>query len=137
MQWSDIQFRPSARTLRQFAGLWLAFFGGLAAWQYFLRHQQGPAEMIALFAMAVGLPGLAWPGLIRPIYVGWMVLAFPIGWTVSQLLLALLYYGLFTPIGLFFRLIGRDPLHLHPPATATYWSPKATPADPRRYFKQF
>ena len=23
MQWSDIQFRPPERTLRQFAGLWL------------------------------------------------------------------------------------------------------------------
>ena len=40
-----------------------------------------------------------------------MVLAFPIGWTVSQVILLLMFYGLFTPIGLVFRLIGRDPLH--------------------------
>ena len=33
MQWSDIQFHPPLKTLRQFAGLWLVFFGGLAAWQ--------------------------------------------------------------------------------------------------------
>ena len=137
MQWSDIPFRPPSRTLRQFAGLWLAFFGGLAVWQFFFRHERRPAEIIALFALGVGLPGLFWPRLVRPIYVGWMVLTFPIGWTVSQLMLAILFYGLFTPIGLFFRLIGRDPLHLRPPSTATYWSPKATPADPRRYFKQF
>ena len=39
-----------------------------------------------------------------------MVLAFPIGWTVSQVILLLMFYGLFTPIGLVFRLIGRDPL---------------------------
>jgi hypothetical protein len=137
MQWSDIQFRPSARTLRQFAGLWLAFFGGLAAWQIFFRHEERLAEIFALLALAVGLPGLAWPRLIRPVYVGWMVLAFPIGWTVSQVMLALLYYGLFTPIGLLFRLVGRDPLHLRRPATATYWSAKAIPEDPRCYFKQF
>ena len=33
MQWSDIQFHPPLKTLRQFAGLCLVFFGGLAAWQ--------------------------------------------------------------------------------------------------------
>ena len=33
MQWSDIQFHPPIKTLRQFAGLWLVFFGGLAIWQ--------------------------------------------------------------------------------------------------------
>ena len=33
MQWSDIPFDPSRKTLRQFAGLWLVFFGGMALWQ--------------------------------------------------------------------------------------------------------
>ena len=53
---------------------------------------------------------------MRLIYVGWMVLAFPIGWTVSQVMLALMFFGLFTPIGLVFRLIGRDPLQRTRPA---------------------
>jgi hypothetical protein len=67
-----------------------------------------------------------------------MVLAFPIGWTISQLIVALLYYGLFTPIGIVFRLIGRDPLHrTHRPGIPTYWSPKMTATDPKRYFQQF
>ena len=62
---------------------------------------------------------------MRPIYVGWMVLAFPIGWTVSQAMLALMFYGLFTPIGLLFRLIGRDPLQLsRRSGLETYWTPK-------------
>ena len=34
MQWSDIQFSPPRKTLRQFAGLWMAFFGGFALWQW-------------------------------------------------------------------------------------------------------
>ena len=45
------------------------------------------------------------------IYVGWMILAFPIGWTISQVILVVMFFGLFTPIGLIFRLLGRDPLH--------------------------
>ena len=65
-------------------------------------------------------------------------LAFPIGWTVSLIMLAILYYGLFTPIGLVFRLIGRDALQRsRRPGLETYWTPKPTTTDPRRYFKQF
>jgi hypothetical protein len=138
MQWSDIQFSPSAKTLRQFAGLWLACFGGLALWEGFIRGHATTAAVFFTLALAVGPLGLVWPSVVRPIYVAWMVLAFPIGWAVSQLTLALLFYGLFTPIGLVFRLIGRDPLHLaRPQGVETYWSRKVTPADPRRYFQQF
>jgi hypothetical protein len=138
MQWSDIQFRPPIKTLRQFAGLWLACFGGLAVWEGVVREHTNLAVTLAVLALTIGPVGTIWPRVMRPIYVAWMVLAFPIGWTVSQVILALMFYGLFTPIGLIFRIIGRDPLHrARRPGLESYWSPKATPADPRRYFKQF
>jgi hypothetical protein len=138
MQWSDIQFRPPGKTLRQFAGLWLACFGGLAAWEGLARGHTTLAAVLAGLALTVGSLGLIRPRLVRPIYVAWMVLAFPIGWTISQLILVLMFYGLFTPISLVFRLIGRDPLHrARQPGLETYWTPKPTPADPRSYFKQF
>jgi len=138
MQWSDIQFHPPIKTLRQFAGLWLAFFGGLAVWQGTVSGRGTLATAFAALALTAGPLGLLWPRLMRPIYVGWMVLAFPIGWTVSQAMLVLIFYGLFTPIGLFFRLIGRDPLHrARRPGQETYWSPKPSATDLRRYFKQF
>jgi hypothetical protein len=138
MQWSDIQFRPPGKMLRQFAGLWLVCFGGLAAWEGFARGHSTLAAGLAGLALVVGTLGLIWPQFVRPIYVAWMVLAFPIGWTVSQLILALMFYGLFTPIGLVFRLIGRDPLHrARRRGLETYWTPKPTPADLRRYFQQF
>lgn len=138
MQWSDIQFRPSTTTLRQFSGLWLGCFGGLALWEGFVRGHTTAATVLGLLALGVGVAGLIEPRVARPVYVAWMVLAFPIGWTVSQVILAILFYGLFTPIGLVFRIIGRDALHRsRQPGLETYWAPKATPADPRRYFKQF
>jgi Saxitoxin biosynthesis operon protein SxtJ len=138
MQWSDIQFRPPIKTLRQFAGLWLACFGGLAVWEGIVREHTNLAVTLTVLALTIGPVGIIWPRVMRPIYVAWMVLAFPIGWTVSQVILALMFYGLFTPIGLIFRIIGRDPLHrARRPGLESYWSPKATPADPRRYFKQF
>jgi Saxitoxin biosynthesis operon protein SxtJ len=138
MRWSDIQFDPPRTTLRQFAGLWLAFFGGMALWQALVRGHATAGLCLAALALAIGLPGLARPEWLRPIYVGWMVLAFPIGWTISQLMLGLMFFGLFTPIGLVFRLIGRDPLQrARRDGVESYWTPKPAPADLRRYFKQF
>ncbi len=138
MTWSDLPLRPSDRALRQFAGLCLAVFGGMAAWQYFVRHNPVAAAILAGLALAVGPLGLARPRAVRPVFVAWMVVAFPIGWAVSTALLAALFYGVFTPLGLLFRLAGRDPLRLRPqPAAATYWTPKPAAADVRRYFQQF
>ncbi len=84
MRWSDIQFDPPRKTLRQFAGLWLVFFGGMALWQALVRGRNWTGAVLAVLALTIGPLGLARPEWMRWIYVGWMVLAFPIGWTVSQ-----------------------------------------------------
>jgi hypothetical protein len=138
MRWSDIEFDPSRSTLRQFAGIWLVFFSGLALWQGLVRGHGGLAVVLAVLALTIGPLGLIRPGWLRPIYVGWMVLVFPIGWTVSQVMLAVIFFGLFTPIGLVFGLLGRDPLHrARRPELNSYWTPKPAPADLKSYFKQF
>ena len=138
MQWSDIPFRPDRRTLRQFAGIWLVFFLGMALFQAVVRGRTNLGLSIGALAMVVGLAGLTRPEWVRLIYVGWMVLAFPIGWTVSQVILLIMYYGVFTPIGLIFRLIGRDAMQRARRADLeSYWTPKPAPADVRSYFKQF
>jgi hypothetical protein len=138
MRWSDIQFRPPEKMLRQFAGLWLVFFGALASWQWLWRDRPTAALIIGTLAVTIGPIGLIWPRLIRPIYVAWMVVAFPIGWIVSNEVLALIFYGLFTPVALFFRLRGRDPLMRRArPVGETYYLPKSTPADMRQYLRQY
>src|SRR5271157_3715771 len=53
MQWSDIQFHPPSKTLRQFAWMWLACFGGLAAWEGIVREHTN---------LAANLRGLDGPG---------------------------------------------------------------------------
>lgn len=138
MTWSEISFAPRARTLRQFAGLWLLFFAGLAVARG-LRAGLTPAVLgLAALALAVGPLGLWRPALVRPVYVAATVLTFPLGWLTSRLLLAALYYGVFTPLGLVLRLTGRDALRLRPcPQQASYWAEKPAPQDVSRYFRQF
>jgi len=138
MQWSDISFSPPTRTLRQFAGLWLCFLGLAAVVQGVFRHNLALMAVFATLAVVIGLSGLLVPSTIRPIYVGSMILAFPIGWTVNKIILACMFYGIFTPMSVLFRVIGRDSLsRRRRPAEETYWSAKSQPTDPSRYFHPF
>jgi Saxitoxin biosynthesis operon protein SxtJ len=138
MNWSDLPRDPSPRLLRQFAALCLVFFGGAAVWQGAVRGRVELAAVLAALAVTIGPLGLVKPRAVRPIFVGWVVLVFPLNWLVSHLFLGLIYYGLFTPTGLLFRLMGRDVLlRQRPSDRPTYWSPKPQPDDVRRYFSQF
>jgi hypothetical protein len=138
MTWSDLSFSPPARTLRQFAGLWLLFFAGLAAARGWRDGVTPLALGLAALALTVGPLGLWRPALVRPVYVAATVLTFPLGWATSRLLLAALYYGVFTPLGLLLRLLGRDALRLRAcPQQASYWAEKPAPQDVSRYFRQF
>jgi hypothetical protein len=67
-----------------------------------------------------------------------MCAAFPIGWTVSHLLLAAVFYLLIAPLGLLLRTFGRDKLKLREDRSpATYWTPRPPSKPLSRYFRQF
>ena len=135
MRWSALDCTPSPRKLRHFAGLCLLFFGGLACWQGLGRGNAGAAVLLAALAATLGPAGLAWPRAVRPVYVGWTAATFPVGWVLSQLASAVVYYALVTPLALGLRLAGRDLLYLR--RRPTYWLPRPTPADPRSYGRPF
>ena len=127
----------SDRALRQFAGLTILFLGGLACLEGFGRERWTLALLLAGLAVTVGSLGLARPQAIRPLFVGLMIVTFPIGWLVSKLLLGFLFYGVFTPVGLIFKLIGRDPLARRRQAgKATYWAPRPMATGAESYFRQ-
>jgi Kef-type K+ transport system membrane component KefB len=41
----------------------------------------------------------------------WMQFGLVMNWINTRLILGILFYGLFLPIGLLFKLIGKDPMH--------------------------
>lgn len=133
----DIPWHPSARTLRQFSGLWLTATG-LLAWRFGVTPSTLIQFAIAAVAVGIGVSGLLWPWTVRPLFVALMVLTAPIGWAVSHVLLGIVFFGLFTPIGLVFRILGRDALQRSFEADAeTYWQPKLMPTDSARYLRTF
>lgn len=137
MQWSEVTRRPSTRTLRQFAALFLIVFtvtAGLRVW----RGDTGASTIaIAATGVAVGLLGLVRPEAIRYVYTGWMIAAFPIGWTVSRVIVTLLFYVVFTPFAFVFRLFGRDAMRLRRHTLTTYWIETKGAEPPESYYGQF
>jgi len=134
----EINWKPSSKELRQFAGLWLGFFAALGGYFYYHDPASSVARVVLAAALLVGVPGLVVPAMMRPIYVTWMIAAFPIGWTVSHLLLGTIFYLVITPIGLLLRLLGHDPMNRRFDREATtYWNEHVTGKDPSRYFRQF
>ena len=126
----------SNRLLRQFAALWLVIFGALATLQ-FVEGAMRRSAALAVVAVAVGLPGLVKPPMIGIVFRLAMTMAMPIGWVVSRVLLALAYFAVFAPLGLVFRLIGRDALaRRRRPEGPTYWTIRDQPTDPERYLRQ-
>ena len=89
-------------------------------------------------ALLSGLFSVVAPAANRFLYVGLMVVAFPIGFVLSYVFMGLIFFVILTPIGLFFRLIGRDPLRRRFDRKAvTYYVPHRETAGVERYFRQY
>jgi hypothetical protein len=127
---------PTNRQLRQFAVVALFGFGlmGLITrWQF---HLPTAAYVLWTLGALTFLAGLPAPTLILPVYAALCAVAFPIGWLVSNILLRVIFYGLFTPVGLVMRMLGRDPLQLKRPNVASYWLPFRQARSPLSYYRQ-
>ena len=109
--------------------------GALAYWQF-----EAPAAARIIWGAGAALAAV-YAG-VRPlrrwIYLGWLYAAFPVGWTVSHVLLAATYYLVLTPIGLLARWLREDPLERKLDRdAATYWTERRRMREVRRYFRQF
>jgi len=132
-----IEYNPSRRQLAVFGVVWLVVFGVLGG---VACYQGGWPWATVLWAAAVAVPGIGWvfPALLRVVYVGMACLTFPVGVVVSFVVLAAIYYLVFTPVGLLLRLFGYDPMHHRRDAgAASYWVTREPAEDVRRYFQQF
>ena len=137
---ADLNLRPDSRVLRQFAGAWLVFLGGMGAWKVFTQGPTPSHWALLIVGVAIGTLGLIAPRAIRWIYAGAMILAFPIGFVVSRVLLGVVYYGLITPMGFAMRMSGRDRLRIKRAVDdggGTFWTPRVPSNVPASYLRQF
>lgn len=134
----DTPARADDRQLRQFAWALVVFVSIVLALRWWRGHAIGPASIVlALAGWSLGLLGAVAPRRIEWLFVGATTLTRPIGRVVSECMLAVMYFGVITPVALLSRLVGRDPLQRRiDRRAATYWTPRKPAADPSRYFRE-
>ena len=143
----EINFNPSRKTLRQFGVIAFVGFGILAALAYYekLVFSFGLGEaripVVATFA-AIGaialLFSLVAPAANRFLYVGLTLLAFPIGFVLSYVIMGTLFFLIIAPIAILFRLLGKDFMHRgYDPSAPSYWVPARPARDKDSYFHQY
>ena len=135
----QINRNPTSRQLNQFGWIWMAFvsFFGAVAWIKF----DNPTLAKGLWIAAVAVPAIGWtvPALMRLVFLGMSFVAWPIGFVVSHVVLAAVYYLVVTPIGLVMRLIGYDSMtKKFDREAATYWVARPLgQVDAQRRFRQY
>ena len=135
----EVDWHPGPKQLRTFGLSALVASTILAVVLVFL-WAAAVVWAIAVLVAGVGilLCSLISPRAARTLYLVLTVATLPIGFAVSFVLLATFYFLLLTPLGLFFRLIRRDPLgRRFDRSCSSYWIPRRPPADMDRYFHQF
>jgi len=135
----DIKWHPDRKELRNFAIVALVASVVISALLYFLKGLEIQwCAIICAGGLIVFLSSFASIKITRIIYLSLILVTFPIGYVVSFILLAAFYFLLLTPVGLAFRLFGRDPLgRKFDPDADSYWVAHRPPESLDRYFHQF
>lgn len=95
------------KELRQFGLLVGTVFTVIGLWPLVFR-----GEPVRLWAIGIGalliVCGGVLPSVLAPIHKGWMWVGHIMGWINTRILLSIVFYALVTPMGLLFRLMGKD-----------------------------
>lgn len=134
----ELPTEPGPIERKLFGGLVLLFcglVGGFLLWKF---DWHAVAWVLWSIGLLVTLVYYGVPPLQNRIYRGWLLAFYPIGFVISHVVLAAIWYLLFTPLALLRRLFAGDPLARGPEAEAeTYWIDREGPVESSRYFKQY
>jgi len=139
----EFNSNPTDRQLKQFgiaSLVCLPFIG----WLLMGKPRSVDSVNLPLLCVLV-LVGVQWavlafikPQALRLVFLGASLVTLPIGLVVGEAVLLVIFFGLFAPLGLLFRVIGRDALQRKlDRGTKTYWQPKRQPESLARYYRQF
>lgn len=98
-------------------------------------------ETLGLWLIGIGLVigaiGLTGTRLALPFYWAWLGIAFVMGNIMSRVIIAGIYFLIFTPMRILSDTVGRDKLQLKKRKTDSYWSDISLPKEIEKYERQF
>ena len=108
---------------------------GYSGYVYFLQHTIHPWLMV--LGLLITLAAIFFPGIIYPFRVAMETIGYWMGIVNTYVLLTLIYFILFIPVSLLFKITGKDSLKLkRDKRVSTYWI-KKTPQNESSMKNQF
>ena len=135
----EVNWNPKEKDLRSFGWIGLVACCILAGLLYLLKGLaiKWICAIIAL-GLVIFISSLVCLKVTRLIYIGLTAVTLPIGMAVSFVILTLFFYLIITPVGLVFRLIGRDSMNRKFDSNVdSYWVKHRPTRKRERYFHQF
>jgi hypothetical protein len=103
----------------------------------YLRHQYVNAVYTTVVSCGVFVAALAFPIILKPVYISWMKFTSIVGWVNTRIILVVLFYLVLVPLGLALRLLKIDLLERRN-KEGTYWKEKdKTDVGLLRYERRF
>lgn len=135
MSFADINWNPQDRQLRQFG--WIALVAlPLIGWIW--GASTAVLTGLAIAGAVLAAASYIAPAVVRPVFLGLTIVTFPIGVVVGEVVMLLIYFAVFLPIAVIFKLMRRDALERGiDESAATYWQPKKQPRSVESYFRQW
>ena len=132
------RFAAAEPEVRDFGLALSLFLAGLAGVALFRARENLVPPLLGAAVAACGLAVL-WPRPLWPLQRLAMLVAGAIGWFNTRLLLGVVYYFVFTPMGWLVRLLGKDLMdRTWRPDLPSYWRDRPQPEyDPAQDEKQF
>ncbi len=122
---------------RSFCWTFTVFFALAGAWSAW-SDGIGFVFELPLAAVFAGVT-LFRPDSLSQLNRGWMKVAEVLNVVVSPVVLAVMFYGVFTPAGYLMRLAGKDPMRRkYEPGSSSYWIERTPPGpEPESLSEQF
>ena len=135
MRLVEINWAPSTSQLRQF-GVLCAFVLPLMGWLWNIG--ESGTVVLLVIGTFIAMLSFFYPPATRYIFVGLTLAVAPIGMVVGEAVMLFLFLGVFLPIGLVFRVIGRDALQRSIDKRAsTYLQSKQEPKNVSHYYRRY
>ena len=125
---------PSRKEIRTF-GLTLLIGFGVIALLFLFRGRVHRATWAGGMGTFIFVLSALFPTLAKPFYWTWMGLSAVLGWVTSRVIMTVIFLVILTPLGLFFRIMGRDPLRLKKSSfpKESFWQPHPERFDKSSY----